>query len=98
MFEVPLDAGQSAYELETALSRTERAASLGSRCREGVSRRVVSSLQVHHRLRDLIDIAEPYAAGDLDDVRTMVGKPPVEGVRTLGPAAVLTWLAEVFVP
>ncbi|MEV4267772.1 hypothetical protein [Kribbella sp. NPDC049584] len=89
---------QPAYELEIALSRTERASDLGSRYREVVSRQVVSSSQVHHRLHDLVNIVEPDAAGDLDDVRTMVGKPLVEGVRTLGPVAVVPRLAEVLVP
>ncbi|MEU4196889.1 hypothetical protein AB0E69_33660 [Kribbella sp. NPDC026611] len=45
---------------------------------------------------DLIDAAEPYAPGDLDDVRTLVADPPVEQLRRLGPRGVVPWLAEVF--
>ena len=47
-------------------------------------------------LHDLIDDAEPYATGDLDDVRAMVEDPPVEHLRGLGPERVVPWLAEVF--
>jgi len=49
-----------------------------------------------HRLHDLIDAAEPYAPGGLDDVRAMVENPPVEHLRALGPERVVPWLAEVF--
>jgi gamma-glutamyl:cysteine ligase YbdK (ATP-grasp superfamily) len=48
------------------------------------------------RLHDLIDAAEPYAPGGLDDVRAMVDNPPVENLRELGPERVVPWLAEVF--
>jgi carboxylate-amine ligase len=48
------------------------------------------------RLRDLINAAEPYAPGGLDDVRAMVDHPPVEHLRALGPERVVPWLAEVF--
>jgi carboxylate-amine ligase len=48
------------------------------------------------RLHDLIDAAEPYAPGGLDDVRAMVEDPPVENLRALGPERVVPWLAEVF--
>lgn len=47
-------------------------------------------------LHDLIDAAEPYAPGGLDDVRAMVEDPPVEHLRALGPERVVPWLAEVF--
>ncbi|NIK58995.1 YbdK family carboxylate-amine ligase [Kribbella shirazensis] len=47
-------------------------------------------------LHDLIDAADPYAAGGLDDVRTLVEHPPVEQLRALGPQRVVPWLAEVF--
>jgi carboxylate-amine ligase len=47
-------------------------------------------------LHALIDAAEPYADGDLDDVRTLVEDPPVEHLRALGPERVVPWLAEVF--
>ncbi|WP_112238754.1 carboxylate-amine ligase [Kribbella monticola] len=47
-------------------------------------------------LHDLIDGAEPYAAGDLDGVRAMVEEPPVKQLRALGPQRVVPWLAEVF--
>jgi glutamate---cysteine ligase / carboxylate-amine ligase len=48
------------------------------------------------RLHDLIDGAEPYAPGSLDDVRAMVENPPVDHLRALGPEHVVPWLAEVF--
>jgi len=48
------------------------------------------------RLHDLIDTAEPYAPGGLDDVRAMVEDPPVDNLRALGPERVVPWLAEVF--
>ncbi|QNE16581.1 hypothetical protein F1D05_00025 [Kribbella qitaiheensis] len=47
-------------------------------------------------LHDLIDAAEPFAPGGLDDVRAVVDKPPVDHLRTLGPKGVVPWLAEVF--
>lgn len=47
-------------------------------------------------LHDLIDMAEPYAADDLEDVRELVDDPPVQRLRALGPHRVLPWLAEVF--
>ncbi|WP_329000040.1 YbdK family carboxylate-amine ligase [Kribbella sp. NBC_00709] len=47
-------------------------------------------------LHDLIDIAEPYAPGGLDDVRAMVEHPPVDELRALGPNRVVPWLAETF--
>ncbi|MEU4392570.1 YbdK family carboxylate-amine ligase [Kribbella sp. NPDC023855] len=47
-------------------------------------------------LHDLIDAAEPYADGSLDDVRELVDHPPVEQLRALGPDSVVPWLAEVF--
>jgi carboxylate-amine ligase len=47
-------------------------------------------------LHELIDIAEPYALGGLDDARAMVEHPPVEHLRALGPQRVVRWLAEVF--
>ncbi|HEY9333801.1 MAG TPA: glutamate-cysteine ligase family protein [Kribbella sp.] len=49
-------------------------------------------------LYDLIDAAEPYAPGDLDDVRALVADPPVEQLRSLGPHKLMPWLAEVFTP
>lgn len=48
------------------------------------------------RLHDLIDAAEPYGPGGLDDVRRMVENPPVERLRAIGPERVVPWLAEVF--
>lgn len=48
------------------------------------------------RLYDLIDAADPYATGGLDDVRALVETPPVEHLRGLGPQRVVPWLAEVF--
>jgi len=48
------------------------------------------------RLHDLIDAAEPYAPGGLDDARALVEDPPVDHLRTLGPQRVAPWLAEVF--
>jgi carboxylate-amine ligase len=47
-------------------------------------------------LHDLIDIAEPYAPGGLDETRALVENPPVERLRTLGPERTVAWLAEVF--
>ncbi|GAB2614690.1 carboxylate-amine ligase [Kribbella endophytica] len=47
-------------------------------------------------LHDLIDFAEPFALGNLDEVRAMVEDPPVDHLRALGPAGVVPWLAEVF--
>ncbi|WUJ67983.1 glutamate-cysteine ligase family protein [Kribbella soli] len=47
-------------------------------------------------LHDLVDIAEPYASGGLDDVRAMVEHPLVNELRALGPDRVIPWLAEVF--
>jgi glutamate---cysteine ligase / carboxylate-amine ligase len=47
-------------------------------------------------LHELIDAAEPYAAGGLDDARALVDHPPVEQLRALGPQRVVPWLAEVF--
>ena len=47
-------------------------------------------------LHTLIDVAEPYAPGGLDDARTLVDNPPVEHLRALGPDRVVPWLAEVF--
>jgi carboxylate-amine ligase len=47
-------------------------------------------------LHDLIDFAEPFAPGDLDDTRALVENPPVEDLRALGPDGVVPWLAEVF--
>ncbi|MGW1345132.1 carboxylate-amine ligase [Kribbella sp. NPDC002412] len=47
-------------------------------------------------LHDLVEAAEPYAPGDLDDVRAMVADPPVEHLRALGPERVVPWLADVF--
>jgi carboxylate-amine ligase len=47
-------------------------------------------------LYDLIDAAELYAPGGLDDVRALVADPPVERLRSLGPDRVVPWLAEVF--
>ncbi|TDD17998.1 YbdK family carboxylate-amine ligase [Kribbella turkmenica] len=48
------------------------------------------------RLHELIDSAEPFAPGGLDDVRRVVDDPPVERLRALGPERVVPWLAEVF--
>ncbi|MFD7160520.1 YbdK family carboxylate-amine ligase [Kribbella sp. NPDC059898] len=48
------------------------------------------------RLYDLIDAAEAYALGGLDDVRALVEHPPVDHLRRLGPRRVAPWLAEVF--
>jgi carboxylate-amine ligase len=48
------------------------------------------------RLHDLVDTAEPYSQGGLDDVRVLIENPPVEHLRQLGPARVVPWLAEVF--
>ena len=48
------------------------------------------------RLHALLDAAEPYAPGGLDDARAMVEDPPVEHLRALGPERVVPWLAEVF--
>jgi glutamate---cysteine ligase / carboxylate-amine ligase len=47
-------------------------------------------------LHDLIDFAEAYAPGGLDDARALVEDPPVERLRALGPENVVPWLAEVF--
>jgi carboxylate-amine ligase len=47
-------------------------------------------------LYDLIDAAERYAPGGLDDVRALIADPPVEKLRALGPQRVVPWLAEVF--
>jgi carboxylate-amine ligase len=47
-------------------------------------------------LHELIDSAEPYAAGGLDDVRRMVERPPVEQLRALGPRGAVEWMAEVY--
>lgn len=48
-------------------------------------------------LHDLIDAAEPYTPGGLDDARAMVEDPPVEHLRAaFGPEGVVPWLAEVF--
>jgi carboxylate-amine ligase len=49
-----------------------------------------------HCLHDLVDAAEPYAPGGLDDVRAIVEDPPVEHLRQLGPQRVIPWLAAVF--
>jgi carboxylate-amine ligase len=49
-----------------------------------------------HCLHDLIDAAEPYAPGGLDDVRALVEHPPVAQLRALGPRRVVPWLTEVF--
>ncbi len=48
------------------------------------------------RLHDLIDASEPYAPGDLDDVRALVEHPPVDQLRALGAERVAPWLAKVF--
>lgn len=48
------------------------------------------------RLHLLIDRAEPYADGGLEDVRSLVEKPLVAHLRRLGPDRVVPWLAEVF--
>jgi carboxylate-amine ligase len=48
------------------------------------------------RLHELIDFAEPYASGELDDARALVDNPPVDHLRALGPERVVPWLAEVF--
>ena len=58
--------------------------------RTGESRRTCA------RLYELIDTAEPYADGDLDDVRALVADPPVDHLRTLGADRVVPWLAKVF--
>ncbi|MGW7681743.1 carboxylate-amine ligase [Kribbella sp. NPDC054772] len=50
-----------------------------------------------HCLHELIDAAEPYLTGGLDEARNMVEDPPVEHLRALGAAGVVPWLAEVFV-
>jgi carboxylate-amine ligase len=50
------------------------------------------------RLHELVDLAEPYAPGGLDDTRGLVDNPPVEQLRALGPDRVVPWLAEVFSP
>jgi glutamate---cysteine ligase / carboxylate-amine ligase len=47
-------------------------------------------------LHDLIDFAEPYAPGPLDDARAMVENPPVDHLRALGPEGSIPWLTEVF--
>ncbi|HWD83665.1 MAG TPA: YbdK family carboxylate-amine ligase [Kribbella sp.] len=47
-------------------------------------------------LHDLVDAAELYAPGGLDDVRALIDDPPVGHLRSLGPQRVLPWLAEVF--
>ncbi|WBQ03509.1 carboxylate-amine ligase [Kribbella sp. CA-293567] len=72
-----------------------------SALRDGVSGNLLDlrtgeSRPTRRRLHDLIDLAEPYAAGGLDDVRGMVEKPPVEHLRALGPQRIVPWLAEVF--
>jgi carboxylate-amine ligase len=48
------------------------------------------------RLESLIDDAEPYAPGGLDEVRALVRNPPVERLRALGPDRLIPWLTEVF--
>lgn len=48
------------------------------------------------RLEGLIDDAEPYAPGGLDEVRAIVRKPPVDRLRALGPHRLIPWLTEVF--
>ncbi|ONI71703.1 hypothetical protein BWI15_16250 [Kribbella sp. ALI-6-A] len=58
--------------------------------------RTGSVLPTRRRLHDLIDAAEPYAPGGLDDVRALVEDPPVDQLRALGPERVVPWLAEVF--
>jgi carboxylate-amine ligase len=47
-------------------------------------------------LHNLIDAAEPYAPGGLDDVRAVVENPLVEQLRHVGVERVMPWLAEVF--
>ncbi|NUR97287.1 MAG: hypothetical protein HOV67_18760 [Kribbellaceae bacterium] len=47
-------------------------------------------------LHDLVDAAELYAPGGLDDVRALIDDPPVDQLRLLGPRRVVPWLAEVF--
>ncbi|MBP2352055.1 carboxylate-amine ligase [Kribbella aluminosa] len=47
-------------------------------------------------LHHLVDAAELYAPGGLDDVRALVDNPPVDHLRALGPHRVLPWLADVF--
>jgi carboxylate-amine ligase len=58
--------------------------------RTGVSR------STRRCLHDLIDAAERYAPGGLDDVRALVEDPPVAQLRALGPQRVVPWLVEVF--
>lgn len=47
-------------------------------------------------LHELIDDAEEYAPGGLDDVRALVEHPPVDHLRALGAERVVPWLADVF--
>jgi carboxylate-amine ligase len=47
-------------------------------------------------LHDLVDIAEPYSRGGLDDVRAMVEHPLVDELRALGPDRMVPWLTQVF--
>jgi carboxylate-amine ligase len=48
------------------------------------------------RLHELVDAAEAYAPGGLDDVRALIEIPTVDQLRSLGPRRVVPWLAEVF--
>jgi carboxylate-amine ligase len=63
---------------------------------ELVDLRTGEARPIHRCLHDLIDAAEPYASGGLDDVRAMVENPPLEHLRELGPERVVPWLAGVF--
>jgi carboxylate-amine ligase len=58
--------------------------------------RTGESRPTRHVLHDLIDFAEPFAPGDLDDTRAMVEDPPIEDLRGLGADGLVPWLAEVF--
>jgi carboxylate-amine ligase len=58
--------------------------------RTGVAR------STRHCLHDLVDTAELYAPGSLDDVRALIDDPPVDHLRSLGAHRVVPWLAEVF--
>lgn len=48
------------------------------------------------RLHDLVDAAEPYAPGGLDDVPGLLDDPPVDHFRALGPRRLVPWLSEAF--
>ncbi|MFF0267686.1 YbdK family carboxylate-amine ligase [Kribbella sp. NPDC004536] len=58
--------------------------------------RTGAARSTRRRLHDLVDAAELYAPGGLDDVRVLIDDPPVDHLRALGSRRVVPWLAEVF--